>query len=150
MGYGDYPFGSGPFGYDPVANPTSRATSTEPFPLFDPYTQGYPFDPSGGELISVHPVMQSAALSLGIALGSVPAVPGLGINVKRIRKARAADVPQVFTDEVGVCLAHLTTAGLIEIVKAVATASNGTVTGQVELRNLADPTASTATFPVRF
>lgn len=151
MGFGDLPFGDGPFGYDGPANVSARPTPTDPLPFYDPYDRTYPFKADGSELLSVHPVMTSAALALGVTLGAVPAVPGLGYNTKRVRNAREEDVPAVHDDEARIAVAHLTKAGVLEVVRTRASVSpSGAVEAEVSLRNLLDPTSEVVSIPIRF
>lgn len=139
MGAGTYAAGVGPAGFDPVGAWTVRSTSPAVTPLFDPYTRDFPFAPTGGDFLAVHVVVQEACLALGIPLGSMASAPKLGIDVKRIRSTRAADIPAVCRDEVERCLSRLIERKDLRIKEIRAEAGGGRVGLEVDIVNLRDP-----------
>lgn len=146
MGIGDHPCGVGPCGFDPVGAPSERLTTPAAIPYYDPAIRGLPIL-ANGDLASAHPVIQEASLAIGVALGSIPATPGLGLNVKRILAARRDDVPQVALDEVNVALKRLIDAGDVRVIRVQAEARNGRVAMDTEIANLRDP--SSKPIPIR-
>lgn len=80
MGFGDFPWGTTPFGIDIPAQ-ASVPGQVQPLQamLYDIGTRGFPILPNG--LISgVHPIDQKVALAMGIVNGQVKDDPTLGIN----------------------------------------------------------------------
>ena len=138
MGLGSYACGVGPCGHDPVASPSTRSTAASAIPYYDPLIRGFATT-SDGDLVSVHPVVQEASFALGVALGSIPSAPTVGLNIRRIKSARSADVPIVARDEVEVALKRLIDAGDIQIVRVTASAAWGRVLMETEFVNLRDP-----------
>ena len=140
MGAGAYAFGLGPFGFDPVAAWTVRSTAHAVTPLYDPYTRDFPFRPTGGDFIDVHGVVQEACIALGIRKGSLAAAPKLGLDFKRIKNTRAADIPAVCKDEVERTLSRLVERKDLRIKAIRAEAAGGRVGLEVDIINLRDPT----------
>jgi len=138
MGIGDHPCGVGPCGFAPVGAPTVRSTATAAIPYYDPAIRGLPIL-ANGDLATAHPVIQEASLAIGVVLGSIPAAPTVGLNVKRILQARREDVPQVATDEVNVALKRLIDAGDVRVIRVTAIAYPTRVAMDTEIANLRDP-----------
>lgn len=146
MGIGDYPCGNGPCGHDPVAAPSARVVGTSAIPYYDPTVRGFKVD-TNGDLVSVHPVIQEAAFALGVELGSIPATPRLGLDRRRILKARREDVQRTAEDAVSVALKRLLDRGDIAVVRVVTERQYGRVAMDVEIVNLRDP--SRRVVPIR-
>lgn len=144
MGIGDYPCGSGPCGFDPVSAISARNTEVAAIPYYDPSIRGFALQ-TNGDLKTVHPVIQEASFALGIALGSIPAAPKVGLNVKRIKATRPADILTVCKDEVNVALARLLEAGDIRVNDVRAEARWGRVGLEVDIVNLRDQSTTTLT-----
>lgn len=143
MGAGSYAAGLGPAGYDPVAAPSTRTADAVAIPLYDPKIKGYPYAPEGDDglcqLVDVHPVMQEVSLALGLGKGTIKSLPGLGINIKRIRNTRSADIPEVVRDEVNRALESLIAAKDILLREVRSEAKNGRVGFEADVVNLRDP-----------
>lgn len=138
MGIGSYPCGTGPCGHDPVAAPSARVVGVSAVPYYDPAIRGFKVG-SDGDLVSVHPVIQQAAFALGLELGSIPATPRLGLDRKRILKARAEDVQRTAEDAVNVALKRLLDAGDVRVERVITERKWGRVAMDVEIVNLRDP-----------
>lgn len=138
MGFGSYPFGTGPFGYDPVTGAAIPARVTAPTPIYDPATKTYP-SAADGTLIDNHPVVLEVSLALGIRAGAIPSLASFGLRTERIRKARREELQQVAQDEVELALARLIERGDVALVSVVATTKPGIVKLEVQFRNLRDP-----------
>lgn len=140
MALGSFACGIGPCGFAPVGAITERISGAAAIPYYDPAIRGLPLL-ANGDLATAHPIIQEASLALGVVLGSIPATPGLGLNVKRILRARRAEVQQVATDEVNVALKRLIDAGDIRVVRVAAFSRDGRVAMDTEIANLRDPSS---------
>ena len=149
MGAGTYAFGLGPFGFDPVQPPTTRSTAPVVTPLYDPFTRDFQFRPTGGDFIDVHGVVQEACIALGIAKGSLAAAPKLGLDFKRIKNTRSADIPSVCKVEVERALSRLIERKDLRIKALRAEASGGRVGLEVDIINLRDPSNEGATVTLK-
>ena len=138
MGFGSYPFGKGPFGYDPVTGAAIPPRVTAPTPIYDPATKTFP-SASDGSLIDNHPVVLEVSLALGIRAGAIPSLASFGLRTERIRKARRDELQQVAQGEVELALARLIERGDVALESVVASAKSGIVQLEVKFRNLRDP-----------
>ncbi len=121
-GLGAYGAGVGPFGHDPEDEPTAVATQTPVGAIaFDPYDRVYrrnedlTMQPSSG------PIQRAAHLML--PLNAIPATPGSGINVDRIRRASPLQRRRVIEDELRVSWKSLLDTGQIRMGKVTIEAS---------------------------
>ena len=138
MGFGSYPFGVGPFGYDPVTGAVIPAKVAAPTPIYDPSTRTFPLT-ADGTLADNHPVVLEVSLALGIRAGSIPSLVSFGLRTERIRKARREELQQTAQGEVELALSRLIERGDVALVSVVATAKSGIVQLEVVFRNLRDP-----------
>jgi hypothetical protein len=116
MGAGSTSAGSTPAGLDTVDASAVVVLPTLKAPLYDPAIRGFAVDAAGEYPIHVHPVIERAALLLGIRRGSSPSSPNVGLRLDRIRNASDEDVQNVAADEVRIALRPLLEAGDILIV----------------------------------
>lgn len=138
MGFGSYPFGVGPFGYDPVTAAVIPAKVSAPTPVYDPATKTFPFA-ADGTLADNHPVVLEVSLALGIRAGSIPSLVSLGLRAERIRNARRDELQRTAEDEVELALSRLIERGDVELVSVTATVKSGAIRLEVVFRNLRDP-----------
>jgi hypothetical protein len=93
MAWQDYPFGTGPLGFDPVivtdARPFARAPSAQEFDLA---TKDFPLD-SAGNFRALHPVDQGVALSF-VRRGSIKSAPLVGNTLHLITDMSPARLEQ--------------------------------------------------------
>lgn len=143
MGIGDHSCGEGPCGFDPSPSTSVRVVGTNAIPYYDPEIRGFALATTG-DLVSVHPVIQQASFFLGVALGSIPAAPDVGLNIKRIKAARSEDILVVCRDEVNIALARPIAAGDVRVVEVRAEAKGGRVGMEVDIMNLRDRTSPKA------
>lgn len=138
MGFGSYPFGAGPFGYDPVTGAVIPAKVAAPTPIYDPATKTFPLA-ADGTLADNHPVVLEVSLALGIRAGSIPSLASFGLRTERIRNARRDELQRTAEDEVELALSRLIERGDVELVSVTATAKAGVIRLEVVFRNLRDP-----------
>lgn len=111
MGAGDFAAGLGPFGHDPVGDPSTR-TLVAPVAaaFFDPSTRDYPLD-ANGRVVAIHPVDQAVALALTIELGAVGSVSDLGHELRRIPRGTQPQIASYAADAVKRALKAITDRG---------------------------------------
>jgi hypothetical protein len=116
MGAGSTLAGSTPAGLDDVDSSAVVVLPTLKAPLYDPAIRGFAVDEAGEYPIHVHPVIERAALLIGMRRGSSPSNRNTGLNTRRIYDADDDSVQNVAADEVRIALRPLLEAGDIRIV----------------------------------
>lgn len=116
MGAGSTSAGSTPAGLDDVDSSAVVVLPTLQAPLYDPAIRGFAFEAAGEYPIQVHPVIERAALLLGMRRGASPSNPNTGLRWEKIAAAPDEDVQNIATDEVRIALKPLLDAGDILIV----------------------------------
>lgn len=105
MGAGAFAAGIGPAGFDPPLTPSRFAPVLPIATYYDPEARAFPL--VAGVLAALHPVDQAVALRLGIALGTVTAMPNLGLDQRRLRRTLPEQMQDTVNDEVRLRLSDL-------------------------------------------
>lgn len=114
MGAGAFPAGVGPAGHDPSAPAPANPAELPAAARFELFGQTFPRD-TNGQLVGVHPVDQAVALALGIAIGTVAAVPNLGLDIARLKRTRREAMQNAVNDVVRAALQSLIAAGDVQL-----------------------------------
>lgn len=139
MGAGAFPAGVGPAGHDPPAAASLDPQQVPAAARFELFGQTFPLDASG-QLANVHPVDQAVALALGMEIGSVAAVPTLGLDVARLKRTRRDAMQSAVNDVVRAALQSLIAAGDIRLIGSpLAENANGRPWFYVDYINLRLP-----------
>jgi hypothetical protein len=141
MSAGDYEAGAGLAGLDPLPEGSPPRNVRPPHALwFQGLTRDFPLR-DGGQYQSTHPIDQEVELAMEVAVGKIPALPSIGLDLAALPLANAdllqAEVERrVNAGRVGA----LVSAGSIRVVELVArrTTRNG-VGVRLQYVNLQDP-----------
>lgn len=141
MGLGLYPCGVGPCGLDPLPAASAARSSVAPSALmFDGASRDFPLNPDTGRYYGVTPTAQRVELALLIALGKVPAVPGLGIQLANIVPVAGPKLQADVENAVKTALAVPLQRGDIAILTIRGTSAiRGRITVYVRFQDLRDP-----------
>lgn len=141
MGLGQYPCGVGPCGLDPLPAASAARSVVAPSALmFDGASRDFPLNPATGRYYGVTPVAQRVELALLIALGKVPAVPTLGIQLANIVPVTGPKLQTDVETAVNTALATPLQRGDIAILTIRGTSAiRGRITVYVRFQDLRDP-----------
>lgn len=115
FGAGWFPAGYGPAGYDPGIPPGEPRRVRPPAALrYDGATRDFVLR-EDGFYEEIHPVDQKVALALCISRGAVAAVPGLGNNLRTIKRVTQGVAETLARQHVREALADLLSAKSIRI-----------------------------------
>lgn len=129
MGAGQYGFGLGPGGQDPVLAPSSPRNAKPPAALlFNGASRSFPLD-ANGRYGGIHPIDQKVALALILQSNTLASVPEIGNNVRGIRKIDRRTANKV-RDEVTRALADMVSNGDIQVL-SIEVETRTSVTGAI-------------------
>lgn len=128
-GAGTFPAGTEPAGHDPVTDvsagvrPVARRAR-----FFEVETRTFPIGTDGRPAYQ-HPVDQAVSFALGIAKGTIPSAPELGLDVERLSSASRSRALNTATDIVSRALDPWVQAGDVRFVSV--TLNGDVVLGRV-------------------
>lgn len=150
MSLGSFPLGTGPIGYDPVADPSDPTARQDLAPLIHPGTRDAVVL-SSGALQGVHPVDQAVSLAFAIRRGKLASVPTQGhrlFDLEHKGRGWAAQV-RLAVEE---ALAVLIQRGDVALLGVELESSGETELVAIRYRNLRlprDPSAPPESFTLR-
>lgn len=143
MGLGQFPAGVGPYGFDPVPDPTPVTPATEmQSAYFDLGLRDVPLD-DDGNLKQMHPVDQAMQLAIGMRTGTFKARPTDGIKLAELQRLAPARRLATVITKVNAAANDLIKNGdvRIELVELIDQDVRGRLFFVVHYFNLRDPRA---------